>query len=258
MIALSLGLMAISLGIALHFSGVTRFQAQGRRLAENILLNSYNPWNQTLTSYSLNAVSAVIWDVRAIDTILETIVLFASIIGVSVLMENKAEAATTVSKSPVTRVTTRLVLILTMLIALSTAIHGHISPGGGFQSGVMMTSMLVLAIPVLGLHLYLYSRRERLLVARLVLLGVIMTTALISVIYFIITGEYGYVLQNQARPSSSFSIPAWFIDSPTGGSILLYNLFESFTVFIALAYSIILISVSMGISRHGESRADRD
>ncbi|MEM0281796.1 MAG: sodium:proton antiporter, partial [Desulfurococcaceae archaeon] len=39
---------------------------QIRELGRTILINTYNPWNTTLTSYSLNSVSAIIWDYRGI------------------------------------------------------------------------------------------------------------------------------------------------------------------------------------------------
>lgn len=244
LVAFSLGLVAMSIGIALHFSGITRFQGQGRRLAEVILLNTYNPWNHTMTSYSLNAVSAVIWDIRGIDTILETIVLLASIIGVAVLFENKTKPSIQPDTSPIVKSTTKTILALTLVIALSTAIHGHLSPGGGFQSGVMMTSVIVLTFPILNIYAYLIAKKEELITLRLILLGMILLVALIPALQYPLTGVYGYIMQNQSKYDSPFSMPSWFIDTPTAGSILLYNFLESFTVFIALIYSILLIYTS--------------
>lgn len=240
-IAVSLGVLTVALGIALHLSGITRFETRGKTLAENILRNTYNPWNETLTSYSLNAVSSVIWDIRGIDTLLETIVLFTSILGVTVLTSGKRRIMKGIREDLVAKITTKIVLSITIVIAVATALHGHLSPGGGFQAGVMLASVFILSYPIVNIHVYLHRKKNEILLMRLVSLGLIITVALIPVASYLISGDYAYIMQNQRKENSLFQLPSNLLESPLGGSILFFNLLEFITVFLALMYSAIIL-----------------
>lgn len=235
----------LALSSALYVGGIW-FQPliRVRAVAETILRNAYNPWNSTLTSYSLNAVSAVIWDYRGLDTIFETTVLLASITGVTILLGGKKCACNNRGRDmgPIVGFSTKLVVVITLLIAVSTAVHGHLTPGGGFQAGTMLAAITALSIPVFTTKA-IYAKgfgRETLLHLRYLVLVLIIAVALLPLLAIPKTG-HAYIMQNQVKETSAFSLPAWFIDVPLAGSIFLYNLLETLAVALALSYAALLL-----------------
>lgn len=244
-IALSLGILATALSLALYIARLWQHPIiRIRPLAETILRNTYNTYNETLTSYSLNAVSAVIWDYRGIDTIFETTVLLASVIAALSLLGVSEQIKTVIESDMgiIARFSTKLVLLITTLIAISTAIHGHISPGGGFQAGAMLTVLIALIIPVYSITaIYRIGfKKETIILLRYFALLLIAFIALIPPLLIPAFG-YAYIMQNQYKENSQFYMPAWFADTPLGGSIFLYNILETVAVAVALSYVIILV-----------------
>ncbi|MEM4487926.1 MAG: Na(+)/H(+) antiporter subunit B [Desulfurococcaceae archaeon] len=240
-VASSLGVLTLALSLALYVGGIGMgFPTRIRALAETILYNTYNPWNVTLTSYSLNAVSAIIWDYRGIDTIFETTVLLASITAVTVILKEKGPSNSGSSITLISKFTTRLVLLITLLISISTAVNGHLTPGGGFQAGAMITTGIILSLAVFfsSFSRYSYfSRKENLLLLRYLVLTAISVVALLPVL----VDAKAYVMQNQSKPTAPFSMPTWFIDTPLAGSILVFNVLEAIAVAFALSYTIIIL-----------------
>lgn len=244
-IALSLGVFTITLSLTLYLGGIyLQPLIRVRLLAETILRNTYNPLNTTLTSYSLNAVSAVIWDYRGIDTIFETTVLLASVVGITSLFTTTrlVNKDTRGHSSMVAKFSTKLIVVITTLIAISTAIHGHLTPGGGFQAGAMLTIITALTLPIFSIsviHIHGLGK-DRLLRLRYLILLLIVLLALLPISLSPLIG-YAYVMQNQVKTGSSFSMPAWFIDTPLGGSIFFYNILETFAIALALSYTLLLL-----------------
>lgn len=239
-VASSLGLLTLALSLALYVGGVGQpFPTRIRDLAETILLNTYNPWNKTLTSYSLNAVSAIIWDYRGLDTIYETTVLLASITCVTAVLKGVGRSRLGLNLGIISKFTTKLVILITMLIAISTAVHGHLTPGGGFQAGAMLTTIVVLSLVVFPAHFAVSNllKKERLLSLRYITLFIIVIVALTPVI----VDRGAYIMQNQLKIGTQFSMPSWFINAPLGGSILVYNILETFAVVLALSYTLIVL-----------------
>ncbi|MEM1628548.1 MAG: MnhB domain-containing protein [Desulfurococcaceae archaeon] len=244
-IAISLGVFTIALSLALYLGGVyLQPLARVRALAETILRNTYNPLNTTLTSYSLNAVSAVIWDYRGVDTVFETTVLLASIIGITHLLNTTkwVDKGVKNQTSLVAKFSTRLIVVITTLIAISTAVHGHLTPGGGFQAGAMLTVIIALIVPVFSINfIYMHGlRKDKMLYSRYFILLLITLTALSPVLLTPLIGN-AYIMQNQVKEDSSFSMPAWFMDTPLGGSIFFYNVLEAFAIALALSYALLLL-----------------
>lgn len=111
-----------------------------------------------------NAVSSVNFDQRALDTLGEEFIFFVSVVGAVVLLrqtrEETAEESVEHERRRVlelTRVAGYLLLPVVLLVGVYIVAHGHLSPGGGFQGGVVLAT---------GLHLlYLggdYPALERL------------------------------------------------------------------------------------------------
>ena len=91
-----------------------------------------------------NIVSAVNYDQRALDTFGEETILLGSVIGAAALLRPAAEEREqqAVSEGAPVLEAVRLVgyvlLPITLLIGVDLIVHGHLTPGGGFQGGVVL------------------------------------------------------------------------------------------------------------------------
>jgi multicomponent Na+:H+ antiporter subunit B len=94
-----------------------------------------------------NAVSAVVFDYRALDTMVEELILFASVCAVTLLLrevrEEKATARDLVASEPV-RALGLLAVGPTILLGLFLVAFGYVTPGGGFQGGVALAAGFLL------------------------------------------------------------------------------------------------------------------
>jgi multicomponent Na+:H+ antiporter subunit B len=105
--------------------------------------------------HAVNVVAAVTFDYRGIDTMIEEYILFAAVIGVAILLraqrdEEEAEEDAGDSAieangrvrdtSTTVRVTGVALVGLHVILGLYVVAHGHLSPGGGFQGGVILAT----------------------------------------------------------------------------------------------------------------------
>lgn len=96
---------------------------------------------------TLNAVASVNFDQRAFDTVGEELILFAAALGAVMLLRmvraEQEDAAAEHGHGPAEvfdalRITGYLLLPVTLLVGLYIVAHGHLTPGGGFQGGVIL------------------------------------------------------------------------------------------------------------------------
>ena len=92
-----------------------------------------------------NAVSSVNFDQRALDTLGEEIILLGSVIGAATLLrlgsgERRRLRSTVDTALPSTRLLGYLLLPVAVLLGLDVIAHGHLTPGGGFQGGVVLAT----------------------------------------------------------------------------------------------------------------------
>jgi multicomponent Na+:H+ antiporter subunit B len=92
-----------------------------------------------------NVVSSVNFDQRAVDTLGEEFILFGSVIGTLVLLrpapeERKIGRRAAGRVLPTTRLAGYLLLPISVLVGLYVIAHGQLSPGGGFQGGVVLAT----------------------------------------------------------------------------------------------------------------------
>lgn len=97
-----------------------------------------------------NVVSSVNFDQRGLDTIGEEMILVGSILGaVTLLRPGRAESGRRVPRGgrvlPHTRLMGYALLPVTLALGLDVVAHGHITPGGGFQGGVILATGLHMA-----------------------------------------------------------------------------------------------------------------
>jgi multicomponent Na+:H+ antiporter subunit B len=93
-----------------------------------------------------NTIASVNFDQRAFDTLGEMTILFAAVLGCVVLLrqtrdEHRARPEPADVAPPVRRYAL-LVLPLALLTGLYIVAHGQLSPGGGFQGGVVAATSL--------------------------------------------------------------------------------------------------------------------
>jgi multicomponent Na+:H+ antiporter subunit B len=102
-----------------------------------------------------DVVTAVNFDYRAIDTLGEEFILFAAVVGVASLLRTLHDESSRDPdddapgrRVPETSLAIRLAgLVLvapTVLVGLYVVAHGHQTPGGGFQGGVILATALLL------------------------------------------------------------------------------------------------------------------
>ncbi len=94
-----------------------------------------------------NVVGSVNFDQRAIDTLGEETILLASVVGATVLLRPSEEEAELRPRRPgrtmpATKLLGYALLPVTLLIGLDVVLHGQVTPGGGFQGGVVIATGL--------------------------------------------------------------------------------------------------------------------
>ncbi|MBN2894872.1 MAG: hypothetical protein JXK05_03150 [Campylobacterales bacterium] len=123
-----------------------------------------------------NAVTSVVTYFRGLDTLGEVSILFLSIFGVALHMQHSTRNLFG-AHDTLLQIGAQVLFPLIVLFGVYIITHGHLSPGGGFQGGVIIASAFVLRFLAYGDH---YEPSARLLTlseslsgAGLVLLGVL-------------------------------------------------------------------------------------
>jgi multicomponent Na+:H+ antiporter subunit B len=108
-----------------------------------VVLNQVVPSERHVT----NVVSAVVFDYRGVDTLGEEFILFSAAMGVALLLRDAREE----QRRPEDRAhgdALRLVGIslgaVLLVLGFYVVAHGYITPGGGFQGGVVLAAAFAL------------------------------------------------------------------------------------------------------------------
>ena len=114
-------------------------------------------------SRSANAVTSVVTYFRGIDTLGEVTILFLSVFGVSLGMEKFNEKQNILSyENSLLQIGVRVLFPLIVLFGIYIIVHGHLSPGGGFQGGVVIASGFLLLFLAYGNEFSLNHRMNAL------------------------------------------------------------------------------------------------
>jgi multicomponent Na+:H+ antiporter subunit B len=109
-----------------------------------LVLNAVEPRER----HAANVVSAVVFDYRGIDTLGEELMLFCAVMGVAFLLRERRAEDTRGIRDRVTSDALRAVGLVAVpvvvLLALDLVAHGYLTPGGGFQGGVVAAAALLL------------------------------------------------------------------------------------------------------------------
>jgi multicomponent Na+:H+ antiporter subunit B len=108
------------------------------------LLNAVDPQER----HAANVVAAVTFDYRGVDTLGEELILFCAVMGLAFLLrenreENTREVRDRVSSDAV-RAVGLVAVPIVVLLSFDLIAHGYITPGGGFQGGVVAAAGLLL------------------------------------------------------------------------------------------------------------------
>jgi multicomponent Na+:H+ antiporter subunit B len=152
---------AVLLGALLGFAGFYIWGLQGlppsgeyRGLYGKVI-------NQVVVTerHATDAVTAVTFDYRGFDTLGEEFILFASVMGVAVLLrhqmeeedekansgqqeqqEDESSARAAPDPSAATRVMGLVLVGIVVTFGVYVVTHGQLTPGGGFQGGVILAT----------------------------------------------------------------------------------------------------------------------
>ena len=102
-----------------------------------------------------NVVAAVNFDYRALDTMGEEFILFAAVAGVALLLRaqraereqqahDEAPGRAVPDPSDAVQVTGLALISIAILWGANIIVHGHVTPGGGFQGGVLLATAILL------------------------------------------------------------------------------------------------------------------
>jgi multicomponent Na+:H+ antiporter subunit B len=98
--------------------------------------------------HATDVVNAIDYDYRGFDTLGEEFILFTSIIGVMMLLRDpKPKPGSSESRmglSETVKVVATCSFGITFIFGLYICTHGQLTPGGGFQGGVILASAFML------------------------------------------------------------------------------------------------------------------
>jgi multicomponent Na+:H+ antiporter subunit B len=98
--------------------------------------------------HTTNVVAAVVFDYRGFDTLGEELILFAAVTGVALLLREAREAEAKRVADPVRSDAVRgaglAAVPVVVLLGLYVVAFGYLTPGGGFQGGVVVALGLLL------------------------------------------------------------------------------------------------------------------
>lgn len=118
--------------------------------------------------HTTNVVMGTTFDVRGIDTMGEEFILYAAIVGVTLLLRDearsgRAERRTWRLRSDAVRLGGVVMIGGCLLVGLWLAAFGYVTPGGGFQGGVVVAGAILLLYLVGNHRDYRPFRDERVL-----------------------------------------------------------------------------------------------
>jgi multicomponent Na+:H+ antiporter subunit B len=147
---LGVGLAGVAVLLVLAFRGMPAFGSTDHPYRDLAVPAS-------VRHATANVVASVNFDQRAFDTMGEETIFFGSVLAVTVLLrpahdERQQQEEGTRGPLEATRFTGYLLLPVVLVVGLDIVLHGHLTPGGGFQGGMVLAT---------GLHLLYVAGRYR-------------------------------------------------------------------------------------------------
>ncbi|MEZ0394770.1 MAG: MnhB domain-containing protein [Desulfurococcaceae archaeon] len=238
--------LLLSLALAQRLSAPKDIKPLGLFYVENTLAGNYS-------ARSPEAVTAIVWDYRGIDTLYETAVFYLAVVGGLAIfrLPDGLPRVAGIGMTKIARTSTKLLAIMIASVSASIALHGHLTPGGGFQGGSAMAVAPFLLVPVFSVY-ELMARgisATRLVIARGLALSFIGLTAALPLVR-------GLAFMNN-QPFYPYEV----FGQLTSGSLVLYNAFEYVAVASGFAAVVLYMSIGeehyIGRVRRGEDLGAR-
>ena len=203
---------------------------------------------------SNNIVTSVVFDYRGLDTLGEASVLFLTVASIAMLLVPALASGTDTLFNPgdarteslVIRLAVVLVYPLVLVFGIYVVVHGHLSPGGGFQGGAIMASGTALCLVAQRFSTPPSATRGR--------LAIFESAGLLAFVGLGLAGLSTAFLSNflAARPDLILGRAVAFGPNDgellTGGILPLLNLAVGLEVFCGLSIILVLL---MQLSRFG-------
>jgi len=93
-----------------------------------------------------NAVTTVVVYFRGFDTLGEIAVLFIASLGIGLMLELNKRCDIKAESNFMLQIGAKMLFPIIMLFGVYVMIYGHLSPGGGFQGGVIIASGILLLL----------------------------------------------------------------------------------------------------------------
>ncbi|KPL03397.1 MAG: cation:proton antiporter [Planctomycetes bacterium SM23_65] len=154
-------LLVVAVGIGMSLSGGP-FGAEGERdgphfRRDQVNFGRYYVHEGVQETGAVNIVSSVVVGYRGLDTLGEVTVLFIAATGLGMVLHLRAAGRVEDGREPASLVLftgCRFLFPLILLFGTYVFVHGHLTPGGGFQGGAVIASAFLLV--------YLGCRERRL------------------------------------------------------------------------------------------------
>ena len=99
---------------------------------------------------SSNLITAILYDYRAFDSLGESTVIFAAVSGIVLILSRKLLPVSSHGLSFITKRSLGIITPFAFLFSLYIITHAHLSPGGGFQGGVILGTISIIFSIVYG------------------------------------------------------------------------------------------------------------
>jgi len=218
-----------------------------RPLGEHFVKFTFNEEEKTWWAASPETITAALWDYRGLDTVYETTVFYLAVIGCLAIFRlrkpsflRELEEKGGVELTVIVKVVTSIIVAAILLISIDIALHGHITPGGGFQAG----SAFAVA-PLLLIAAFSRSFLEK-LGFKINISHTLRTLGLLIIAFVAILPPLlsGFILQNQPKPWAAFpGYPVKLGPFELGGSLFYLDIGEYLNVAMGFLAIFLLISL---------------
>jgi len=93
-----------------------------------------------------NAVTTVVVYFRGFDTLGEIAVLFIASLGIGLMLDSNIRCNLKAESNFMLKTASQLLFPIIILFGIYVMVYGHLSPGGGFQGGVIIASGVLLLL----------------------------------------------------------------------------------------------------------------
>ncbi len=144
-----------------NITAVVVFILMGIAFYENFqLMPAYKGLGEGVSDYiirsglsetgSLNLITAVLYDYRAFDSLGESTVIFGAVSGIVLILSRKMLPVSSRGLSFIVKRTLGIITPFIALFSIYVITHGHLTPGGGFQGGVIFAAISIIFSIVYG------------------------------------------------------------------------------------------------------------